>query len=142
MEELNEEIAKLTKEMADETAKHHKNKAEFKSETDWMKAAIYGIDNAVQDIKGGAGRPEKTGSYEHASFLSLKKHIKTIRHSLMVADAMGLGNPEAHREAAALLQRSSQPNSDIRHTAVNYEENEELGAALSTLQNLLNDFKS
>jgi len=143
MEELNKEIGSLTKEMEDETAKHHKNKAEFKSETDWMKAAIYGIDNAIKDIKGGANRPEKTGSYEHASFLSLKKHIKTIRHSLMVADALGLGNPEAHREVAALLQRSSQPsNGNSGAIAVNYEENEELGAALTTLQNLLNDFNS
>merc|ERR1719482_1267700 len=108
-----------------------------------MKAAIYGIDNAITDIKGGAGHAKKTGSYEHASFVSLKKHIKTIRHSLMVADALGLGNPEAHREVAALLQRSSQPsNGNAGAIAVNYEENEELGAALGTLQNLLNDFKS
>jgi hypothetical protein len=143
MEELNTEIGTLTKEMADETAMHHKNKASFVSETDWMKAAIYGISNAVNDIKGGAGRAKETGSYEHASFLSLKKHMKTIRHSLMVADAMGLGNPEAHREVAALLQRSSQPsNGNAGAIAVNYEENEELGAALGTLQNLLNDFKS
>merc|ERR1719262_1975734 len=109
MEELNEEIGKLNKEMADETAKHKKNKASFVSETDWMKAAIYGIENAIKDIKGGAGRPEKTGSYEHASLLSMKKHVKTIRHSLMVADAMGLGNPEAHRALAVLLQ-SVNPN--------------------------------
>merc|ERR1719420_28932 len=108
-----------------------------------MKAAIYGIDNAIKDIKGGANRPEKTGSYEHASFLSLKKHIKTIRHSLMVADALGIGNPEAHREVAALLQRGSQPsNGNAGAIAVNYEENEDLGAALGTLQNLLNDFNS
>jgi len=141
-DDLNSEIGKLSKEMEDETAKHHKNKASFKAETDWMKAAIYGIDNAIQDIKGGAGHAKKTGSYEHASFVSLKKHMKTLRHSLMVADAMGLGNPEAHREVAALLQRSSQPNSDSKIINVNYEENEELGAALTTLMNLLNDFKS
>merc|ERR1719387_2172733 len=108
-----------------------------------MKAAIYGIGNAIDDIKGGAGRPKKTGSYEHAALLSLKKNMKAIRHGLMVADAMGLGNPEAHREVAALLQRSSQPsNGNSGAIAVNYEENEELGAALTTLQNLLNDFKS
>merc|ERR550514_2491810 len=69
MDELNEEIGQLTKEMADETAKHHKNKKSFEDETTWMKAAIYGISNAIDDIKGGAGRPEKTGSYEHASLL-------------------------------------------------------------------------
>merc|ERR1719181_572777 len=104
-----------------------------------MKAAIYGISNAIDDIKGGAGRAKATGSYEHASLLSLKKHLKTVRHSLMVADAMGMGNPEAHRALAVLLQ-SANPNPGA--IAVNYEENEELGAALSTLQNLLNDFKS
>merc|ERR1719498_2277020 len=56
---------------------------------------------------------------------------------------MGLGNPDEHRELASLLQRGSQPsNGNAGAIAVNYEENEELGAALGTLQNLLNDFKS
>merc|ERR1719171_131464 len=104
IEELNKEVASLDKEMTEETAMHKKNKATFDADNAYMAAAIYGVQNAIENIRGGAGRAKKTGAWE-GKLIQLKKHIKPIRNALMLADALGIGKPEAHRELAALLQQ-------------------------------------
>jgi len=132
--ELNEQIAKLNKEMEAETKAHKANAKTFETEDNEKLGAITGLDEAIKEIKAATNRPK--GLKGHTVSMAVKKYLKTIRSSFMLADALGLGSAEAHREVAKLLQTSQTPGE------VAYDEHEETSAALGTLINLEKDFTS
>lgn len=134
MSELNEQIAKLDKEMEAETKAHKANAKTFEGEDEQKLGAITGLDEAIKAIKAATNRPK--GQKGYSVSMAVKKSVKTIRSSLMMADALGLGSAEAHREVAKLLQMSQTPGE------VAYEEDEDTSAAIGTLVNLEKDFHS
>jgi hypothetical protein len=134
MSELNEQIAKLTKEMEAETKAHKANAKTYEGEDNEKLAAITGLDEAIKAIKAATDRPKGLKGYSVS--MAVKKQVKNIRSSLMIADALGLGSAEAHREVAKLLQMGQTPGE------VAYEENEDTSAAIGTLVSLEKDFNS
>jgi len=136
IEELNDNIARLTKEMEEETKTHLANKAIYEEDRAEISKSIDGVNDAVGTISEKAGVPT-----HRAALVAMTKTVKgNLRDALKVSDKLGLSKPEYHRNIQALLQLSEDPAALAEATS--YENNEELGAVLGTLENLDNDFVS
>jgi len=136
IEELNDNIARLTKEMEEETKTHLANKAIYEADRAEISKSIDGVNDAVGTISEKAGVPT-----HRAALVAMTRKVKSnLRDVLETADKLGLAKPEYHRNVQAFLQLAEDPAALAEATS--YENNEELGAVLGTLENLDNDFVS
>jgi len=112
--DLQKEIAKLDKEMKEEKASHLKDRTHREAVIADLEKAVYSLEGAISAVKDS----------KPAALVSVKA---TIRHNLMVAEALGMAS--AKRATTAFLQSSQEPDYEFHSDGI-----------LETLNDLNEDF--
>lgn len=139
IQELNEGMAVLSKEMKDAEANRGTMKQVYDANAEDMDQAIYGLENAIEELKAS-----KTPASDTVALLQKKSDSKSIRTALQLADALGLLKRK-DKVVRIFLQRgiSEEPLSfpDSPATVETQDYKFHSGDIIETLEQLLTNFK-